>query len=147
MARREPSPFCVKVGINRRMLLLLLACQNENAVEQACFVAYLNAREADDTAYFACVAAEDDGCAESFTSDAAGSQAELGACAEDGCVADWLVCTESGDDLGCFETLDTCGGWVSAGIVGDCFTDVNACGNSEGCMNDYYDCMRYAAGA
>ena len=48
--------------------------------------------------------------------------------------------------MSCYDALDECSGWIYAGLVDDCNNDIAFCGSSVGCVNDYYDCMRFAAG-
>lgn len=137
------------------LLALVAGCQSEAKVEQACFQDYLDAAAAVDSAYITCDAAGNDTCLAVYDADVASAKDALGACAEDGCVADWIACVDADveSDIQCFDALDRCGGgWVSAGMVDDCQTDANACASAtsedarQACAADYYDCLRYAAG-
>ncbi len=135
------------------MLLLFLACTSESSTEQACFLTYLDESEATNTSYYTCedAATTDEArgvCIEDLNTSADSNDDTLTTCAGDGCVTDWLGCVQADvdDDIVCFETLETCGGWISVGLVNDCFTDANACGDADSCSTDFYDCMRYAAG-
>lgn len=136
-------------------LVLAAGCQSEAAVEQACFLDYLDAAAAADSAYITCDASGDDTCDASYADARDGAEATLGTCAEDGCVADWIACVDADvdADILCFDALDRCGGgWISALMVDDCQTDANACAAAtseearQACAADYYDCLRYAAG-
>lgn len=133
------------------LTLLFVACVPEKDEEQQCFLAYLDDANATDVAYYTCSdAAEDEDeqavCATDLDDGQATDLATLGTCAGEGCVADWEACMETAPSIDCYDTLEACGGWIYAGIVDDCTTDIAFCGSSEGCANDYYDCMRFAAG-
>lgn len=131
--------------------LLLLACKNESVEEQQCFLAWLDDANAAEDAYYTC-AEQADGdeetavCWDDLDASSTTNFDTLSTCAGDGCVADWEACMQASPGMSCYDALDTCGGWITAGLVDDCNTDILSCGSSAGCSDDYYDCMRYAAG-
>ncbi len=133
-------------------LLLLLSCESTTDVDQQCFLGYVgDARYSADT-WFECADSatsdeETQTCADELDSNASTDLETLGACAGEGCVTDWIGCITTSNDLSCYADLEECGGgWVNASMVEDCSNDANRCGNSEGCSDDYYDCLLYAAG-
>jgi len=139
---------------------LVVGCHSEAKIEQACFLDYLDGRQAAGDAYITCSAsaandADASACADDNEVASNGVDAELASCAGDGCVAEWQACIDADvqTDIQCFDALDTCGGgWVNALLVDDCQTDASACAAADSvearraCENDYFDCMRYAAG-
>lgn len=151
-------------AVNPILTLLLtftiVGCQSEAKIEQACFMDYLDGTQAAGDALLTCTssaAGEDElsACEVDYRASSDSVDADLGTCAEEGCVADWQACVAADveSDILCFDALDTCGGgWVNALLVDDCQTDATACaaaGSVEAqraCQNDYFDCMRYAAG-
>ena len=133
------------------LFTLVLACTSESVIEQQCYLDYLDVANANEVAFLTCAdvdgAEQDDQtCSADLDAGAASNLATLGTCAGDGCVADWQACMELSGDMSCYEALDECGGWVYAGLVDDCNNDIAFCGSSVGCVNDYYACMRFAAG-
>jgi hypothetical protein len=151
-------------AVNPILTLLLTftigGCQSEAKVEQACFMDYLDGTQAAGDTLFTCsdsaASGEDaSACSEDYAVASDGVDADLATCAGDGCVADWQACVDADldSDIQCFDALDTCGGgWVNALLVDDCQTDAAACAAADSvevrraCANDYFDCMRYAAG-
>ena len=132
-------------------LLFLLACQSAPNVDQECFLDYLSTSRATTDVYYTCrddaASGEDEAaCADDLGTGSAADRSALGACAGEGCVADWIGCIEAENNISCYDTLETCGGWINTGLVDDCNSDANACGDSAGCADDYYDCLIYAAG-
>ena len=134
------------------LTVFAVGCQSEAKIEQACFMDYLDGSQAAGDTLLTCSGSA---CSEDYAVASDSVDADLATCAGDGCVADWQACVDADveSDIQCFDALDTCGGgWVNALLVDDCQTDAAACAAADSvearraCANDYFDCMRYAAG-
>lgn len=141
-------------------VLFLLACEAES--ERQCFIEYVKAYEntTDDAMQCFERADNDDDveeCSDDWSDDGDEVRDDAEACAGEGCLADWLDCTDHADDerdsRECYRDLEECGGWIDADAAIDCNDEANDCADEaddfddlERCTHSAYGCMIDAAG-